>query len=146
MLLALNVLSAESWIRTVGLIGLIAIIFAESGLLVGFFLPGDSLLFLAGAISAARGADAPDVSRSTSVLLIGVFLAAVAGDQVGYAIGEEGRAGASSTRPTPRFFKQDYVDKAEEFFDRHGPAGDHPRPGSSPSCGPSPRSWPVCPA
>jgi membrane-associated protein len=122
VLLALNVLSPESWIRTVGLIGLIAIIFAESGLLVGFFLPGDSLLFIAGAIAGgAMEKTLPDVKPfNIWVLLIGVFLAAVAGDQVGYAMGR--KAGpAIFRRPDSTFFKQEYVDKAEEFFDRHGP-------------------------
>lgn len=122
MLLALNVLSAESWIRTVGLIGLIAIIFAESGLLVGFFLPGDSLLFVAGAIAGgAMEQTLPDVKPfNIWVLLIGVFLAAVAGDQVGYAMGR--KAGpAMFNRPDSRLFKKEYVEKSEEFFDRHGP-------------------------
>jgi membrane-associated protein len=122
VLLALNVLSPESWIRTVGLIGLIAIIFAESGLLIGFFLPGDSLLFIAGAIAGgAMEQTLPDVKPfNIWILLIGVFLAAVAGDQVGYAMGR--KAGPSIfRRPDSTLFKQEYVDKAEEFFDRHGP-------------------------
>jgi membrane-associated protein len=125
VLLAFNVLSAEDWIKAVGLAGLIAIIFAESGLLVGFFLPGDSLLFVAGAI--AGGAFSNNKSSALYgihfniwVLLIGVVVAAIAGDQVGYAMGR--KAGpAMFARPASRLFKQEYVEKSEAFFDRHGP-------------------------
>jgi membrane-associated protein len=95
-----------------GTIGLFLIVFAESGLLVGFFLPGDSLLFTAG-LFAAQG------TLSLPVILVGCFLAAVAGDQVGYAFGK--RVGpALFRRPDSRFFKQEYVDKAQHFFERHG--------------------------
>ena len=103
----------ESALQTVGLIGLLAIVFAESGLLIGFFLPGDSLLFTAGLLSS-QGHLAP-----LPVLLVGCFLAAVAGDQVGYAFGA--RVGPSLfRRPDSRIFKQEYVDKARQYFERHG--------------------------
>jgi membrane-associated protein len=103
----------ESTLQTVGLIGLLAIIFAESGLLIGFFLPGDSLLFTAGLLSS-QGHLAP-----LPVILIGCFVAAVAGDQVGYAFGA--RVGPSLfRRPDSRIFKQEYVDKARAYFEKHG--------------------------
>ena len=103
----------ESALQTVGLIGLLAIVFAESGLLIGFFLPGDSLLFTAGLLSS-QGHLAP-----LPVILVGCFLAAVAGDQVGYAFGA--RVGpALFRRPDSRIFKQEYVDKARQYFERHG--------------------------
>ncbi len=103
----------ESTLQTVGLIGLLAIVFAESGLLIGFFLPGDSLLFTAGLLSS-QGHLAP-----LPVILVGCFLAAVAGDQVGYAFGA--RVGPSLfRRPDSRIFKQEYVDKARAYFERHG--------------------------
>jgi membrane-associated protein len=103
----------ESALQTVGLIGLLAIVFAESGLLIGFFLPGDSLLFTAGLLSS-QGHLAP-----LPVILVGCFLAAVAGDQVGYAFGA--RVGPSLfRRPDSRIFKQEYVDKARQYFERHG--------------------------
>ncbi|HEX2053094.1 MAG TPA: VTT domain-containing protein [Actinomycetota bacterium] len=90
-----------------------AIIFAESGLLFGFFLPGDSLLFSAGLVVALAG-------HPPLPLLIGlVFLGAVAGDQVGYMFGA--KVGPSLfTRPDSRFFKQDNVTKAHIFFEKHG--------------------------
>ena len=75
-----------------GQIGLILIIFAETGLLIGFFLPGDSLLFTAG-ILATQG------NLNLAAILIGCFLAAVIGDQVGYTIGQK-RAGACSSART----------------------------------------------
>jgi membrane-associated protein len=103
----------ESTLQTIGLIGLLVIIFAESGLLIGFFLPGDSLLFTAGLLSS-QGHLAP-----LPVILVGCFLAAVAGDQVGYAFGA--RVGPSLfRRPDSRIFKQEYVDKARAYFDKHG--------------------------
>jgi membrane-associated protein len=94
-------------------IGLFLIIFAETGLLIGFFLPGDSLLFTAG-ILASKG------NLNIAVIAIGCFLAAVIGDQVGYTIGH--RAGpALFRRPDSRIFKQKYVDRTKEFFEKHGP-------------------------
>jgi membrane-associated protein len=94
-------------------IGLFLIIFAETGLLIGFFLPGDSLLFTAG-ILASQG------NLNIAVIALGCFLAAVIGDQVGYTIGH--RAGpALFRRPDSRIFKQRYVDRTKEFFEKHGP-------------------------
>ena len=98
-------------------IGLIAIIFAESGLLIGFFLPGDSLLFIAGLI-AAGGSDLK-ISLSLPVILVGCALAAIIGDQVGYAFGKK-VGPALFKRPDSRIFKQQYVVQADAFFDRHG--------------------------
>ena len=103
----------ESTLETIGLIGLLTIVFAESGLLIGFFLPGDSLLFTAGLLSS-QGHLAP-----LPVILVGCFLAAVAGDQVGYMFGS--RVGPSLfRRPDSKIFKQEYVDKARTYFERHG--------------------------
>ena len=104
-----------------GYLLIFAIIFAESGLLIGFFLPGDSLLFTAGMFAAGTFATAfPNVQSNIWVLLIGVFVAAVAGDQVGYVFGR--KAGpALFSRPDSRFFKQEHLEKAQEFFERHGP-------------------------
>jgi membrane-associated protein len=101
-----------------GTAGLLAIVFAETGLLVGFFLPGDSLLVLAG-LFAAVGDDAP-VHLSLPIVLVGLFVAAVAGAQTGYFIGQ--RMGpALFRRPDSRLFKQEYVEKAQHYFDSHGP-------------------------
>ena len=103
----------ESTLQTVGLIGLLVIVFAESGLLIGFFLPGDSLLFTAGLLSS-QGHLAP-----LPVILLGCFVAAVAGDQVGYMFGA--RVGPSLfRRPDSKIFKQEYVEKARAYFERHG--------------------------
>jgi membrane-associated protein len=94
-------------------IGLFLIIFAETGLLIGFFLPGDSLLFTAG-ILASQG------DLNIAVILVGCFLAAVIGDQVGYTIGQ--RAGPTLfRRPDSRIFKQKYVERTKEFFEKYGP-------------------------
>jgi membrane-associated protein len=96
-----------------GEIGLILIIFAETGLLIGFFLPGDSLLFTAGLL-------ANEGNMNLAAVLIGCFVAAVIGDQVGFTIGQ--KAGPRIfNRPDSRFFKQEYVARTEEFFERHGP-------------------------
>ena len=99
-------------IETFGTIGLIAIVFAESGLLFGFFLPGDSLLVTAGLLASQGHLNLP-------VILVGCFVAAVAGDQVGYAFGS--RVGpALFRRPDSKIFKQEYVERARHYFERHG--------------------------
>jgi membrane-associated protein len=103
----------KSLIETFGTIGLLVIIFAESGLLVGFFLPGDSLLFTAGLLASQGHLNLP-------VVLVGCFLAAVAGDQVGYVFGA--RVGpALFRRPDSRFFRRSHLDRAQQYFDTQGP-------------------------
>lgn len=92
-----------------------AIVFVESGLLIGFFMPGDSLLFLAGALVASQVIGLP-----IWVLAIGVFWAAVAGDQVGYMIGRQ-FGPRLFARPDSRVFSQANADRAQLFFDHHGP-------------------------
>ena len=105
-------MNPESLIETFGTLGIFAIVFAESGLLIGFFLPGDSLLFTAGLL-ASRG------FSNIAVLMIGCSIAAIAGDQVGYLIGR--RAGpALFRRPDSRFFHKKNVDRAKAYFDEHG--------------------------
>jgi membrane-associated protein len=119
MLAAGGFLDPERIIDTVGLIGIFAIIFAESGLLIGFFLPGDSLLFTAGFLASGPSSVDDALHLPLVPLLIGCFIAAVAGDQVGYLFGR--RVGpALFRRPESRFFKQENVDKAQEFFDKYG--------------------------
>ncbi|MCO7220055.1 DedA family protein [Klenkia sp. PcliD-1-E] len=106
-------LDPTNLINTFGLIGIMAILFAETGLLVGFFLPGDSLLFTAGLL-AAGGLIAP-----LWVLLVLLPLAATAGNLVGYWIGR--KAGpAVFNRPDSRLFKAEYVARSQAFFDRNG--------------------------
>ena len=101
-------------IQAVGLIGVFSIIFAESGLLIGFFLPGDSLLFTAGLLSS------PDFGLFNFwVLAIGAWIAAVAGDNVGYEFGR--RVGpALFRREQSLFFNPKNILKAQEFYEKHG--------------------------
>jgi membrane-associated protein len=102
-------------------IGLFAIVFAESGIMIGFFLPGDSLLFIAGFWSylSHSGGDVAVQLPHIAVISLGCFVAAVLGDQVGYMFGR--RVGPSLfKRPDSRLFKKKYLTKAEEFFDNHG--------------------------
>ncbi len=116
-----SVLDPKTLIDKVGLIGVIAIVFAESGMLVGFFLPGDSVLFTAGFLATRpTGAGLANLPHpNIVVLMVGCALAAIAGDQIGYALGR--RVGPSLfNRPDSRLFKQRHVQKAQEFFDRHG--------------------------
>jgi len=91
-----------------------AVVFVESGLLLGFFLPGDSFLFISGALVASRV-----IGQPGWLLALSVFAAAVAGDQVGYVIGR--RFGPRLfSRPNSRIFAQRHADRAQTFFDRHG--------------------------
>jgi membrane-associated protein len=110
-------LDTQHLLNTFGLIGLLLIIFAETGLLVGFFLPGDSLLFTAGLVSA--GGLAGVTLAPLWVLLILLPLVAIAGNLVGYWIGY--RAGpAVFNRPNSRLFKAEYVEQAHAFFEKYG--------------------------
>jgi membrane-associated protein len=113
-----HLLSAHWWAQEVGLFGLFGIVFAETGLLIGFFLPGDSLLVTAGVISS-HGRHFGNLHWPLGWVLIGCALAALAGAQVGYLIGR--RAGpALFTRPESRLFKPAHVEKAQRYFDRYG--------------------------
>lgn len=114
-------LDPEKIISRGGYLLIFAIVFAESGLLIGFFLPGDSLLFTAGMFAAGTFEDKlPNVQFNIWVLCLGVIIAAVAGDQVGYLFGR--KAGpALFSRPDSRFFKQEHLEKAQGFFEHHGP-------------------------
>src|SRR5882672_774071 len=85
--LAANPLSPSWLIQTFGTIGVLAILFAETGLLVGFFLPGDSLLFLAGMAASPIAAQVVGVSLPLPVLLIGAPVAAAVGAQLGHHLG-----------------------------------------------------------
>ena len=102
----------EGLVRWGGLAVLIAIVFAETGLMIGFFLPGDSLLFTAGFLASAGLLD-------FRVLLLSLMAAAIIGDQVGYLTGRwAGRRLFS--RPDSRFFRKAYVDKTHRFYERYG--------------------------
>jgi membrane-associated protein len=119
VLAAGGLLDPKSLIDDVGLWGVFAVVFAESGMLVGFFLPGDSLLFTAGFLASGPSSVDEALHLPLGWLLVGTFIAAVAGDQVGYVIGR--RAGpAIFNRPDSRLFKQENVDKAHAFFERYG--------------------------
>ncbi len=102
------------FIRAVGILGVVAIVFAESGLLIGFFLPGDSLLFTAGLL-AQQGV----LGISVYWLALLLFAAAVLGDNVGYAFGH--RVGRKLfKRPDSLLFSHHNLMRAEEFYRRYG--------------------------
>jgi membrane-associated protein len=113
---AVNWLSPRDLIETFGTIGLILVVFVESGLIPAP-LPGDSILFLAGAFCATTKAGDPHLNLA--VVVIGSFFAAVAGAQLGYALGQ--RFGTRLFKPKARFFKTEYLERAQEFFDKRGP-------------------------
>jgi membrane-associated protein len=99
-------------VRWGGYVALVLIVFTETGLLIGFFLPGDSLLITAGLVAAAGGLD---------IWLLNVLLsvAAIMGDSVGYAIGY--RAGPRIfTREDSRWFSKKHLVRTREFYERHG--------------------------
>lgn len=99
-------------VKTAGYIGLFGIVFAETGLFFGFFLPGDSLLFTAG-ILASQG------YLNIGVTCLLLFIAALCGDNVGYLIGKH--AGPKLfTRPKSLLFNPEHLKRSHEFFERHG--------------------------
>lgn len=107
-----NVYNLPWLIQTGGLTILIAIVFAETGLLIGFFLPGDSLLVTAGVFAAAGHLD-------IVWLNVSLMLAAIIGDAVGYQIGL--RTGPKIfTREDSFFFRRSHLLKTHEFYERHG--------------------------
>ena len=112
-LLGIDVEELLNSLSPYGEIVLWLIIFAETGLLIGFFLPGDSLLFTAG-ILAGQG------KLDIAMVVLGCFVFAVLGDQVGYTIGQ--RLGPRLFRkPDSKLFRQEYVERTKEFFEKHGP-------------------------
>jgi len=95
-----------------GYTALFLVVFAETGLLVGFFLPGDSLLFTVGVVAGAG---------QLNIVLVNVLLmaAAIIGDTVGYWLGR--KAGPHIfNRPDSRFFKQEHLRRTHEFYEKHG--------------------------
>ena len=95
-----------------GYVLLAAIVFAETGLLIGIFLPGDSLLFTVGVVTGAGGLDI------LTICLV-LVVASILGDQTGYLLGH--RTGPRIFwRPDSRLFKQEYVVRTQEFFRKHG--------------------------
>ena len=120
VLAAGGALDPKNLLETFGVLGLFAIIFAETGLLIGFFLPGDSLLVLAGLVAAVGAKSGLDIRINLVVVIAGLFVSAVAGAQTGYVIGR--KAGpALFTRPNSRLFKHEHVEKAQRYFDKYGP-------------------------
>ena len=119
--LALNPLNAKELLKAFGLFGVWAIMFAETGLMIGFFLPGDSLLFLAGVAASPVAGEIVGVRLPLVGLLIGAPICAIAGAQLGHFFGA--RYGPRLfERPNSRFFKREYVEKAEYYFEKFGPA------------------------
>ena len=99
----------SSWI---GYAVLFAIVFSETGLLVGFFLPGDSLLFLVGTVAGAGNLDIVAVN-------IVLMAAAVIGDTFGFALGR--RTGPRIfSRPNSRFFRREHLERTHAFYEKHG--------------------------
>jgi len=113
-----NPISPKHLLGSYGLIGLMVILFAECGLLIGFFLPGDTLLFSAGLLIAIH--DRSIHLPSLWVLLVALPVAAVLGNLVGYWIGAKVGPPVFD-RPGSRMFKPEYVDRAQSFYDRFGP-------------------------
>jgi membrane-associated protein len=108
-----KIYDVESLVRVGGLVGLTAIVFVETGLLIGFFLPGDSLLVTAG-LFAARG------DLEVVPTIVALSIAAIVGDTVGYNIGA--RAGPKLfTRPNSLLFNRKHLITTKEFYERHGP-------------------------
>lgn len=101
-----------NWLGAYVYFGLFFIIFAETGLAIGFFLPGDSLLVVAGLFAAAG-------KLNVWIMLASLFVAAVVGDTVGYLSGRKVGA-AIFKRPKSRLFNPKHLQKAHEFYEKHG--------------------------
>ncbi|GAA4217164.1 DedA family protein [Actinocatenispora rupis] len=120
-ILAVNLLDPKSLIGSFGLVGVYTVIFVETGLFFGFFLPGDSLLFIAGIASSSVAEQLVGAKLSFPALMVGVPIMAIAGAQLGHFLGAKfGRS--LFDRPESRIFKAQYVEKAEHYFNKFGPA------------------------
>lgn len=109
----MNLLSPEHLVESAGLIGIFLIVFAESGLLIGFFLPGDTLLISAGILAATTD------SFSLPVLLAVVIAAAILGDSAGYTIGR--RLGHRVFRKKDSLlFNKEHIERSRVFYEKHG--------------------------
>jgi membrane-associated protein len=116
-----SLINPRDLLHDFGVVGVWAIIFAETGLLVGFFFPGDSLLFLAGVGASSAAQDIVGVQLPLTALLIGAPVCAIAGAQLGHFLGARyGRR--MFDRPDSRLFKREYVERTEYYFNKFGPA------------------------
>ncbi|MFZ0322541.1 MAG: VTT domain-containing protein [Actinomycetes bacterium] len=113
--LAVSLFDPEGLISSFGLIGILVIVFAECGLLIGFFLPGDSLLFAAGLLTAGGVLDYP-----IALVCLLIAIAAIAGNLTGYWVGRS-VGPMVLDRPDGRLFRRAYVTQTRSFFDRYGP-------------------------
>ena len=114
-----NLFDAHSIVTTLGLIGVLAIIFAETGLLVGLFFPGDSLLFIAGLAASGSAEKIVGAHLNAGALLIGAPIAAIIGSQVGFWFGA--KVGPKYfDRPEGRFFNQKRVQATEKWLNKYG--------------------------
>ena len=118
---ALNILSPDSLISTFGVAGVLAIIFVELAVIIGFFLPGDSLLFIAGVAASGAANKLVGTHLNFPVLLIATPIVAIVGSQIGHYTGARfGRR--LFDRPDSRFFKRKYSVQAEFYFNKYGGA------------------------
>ncbi|MEP7169320.1 MAG: VTT domain-containing protein [Bacteroidota bacterium] len=109
-----TLLNSEKIIQYGGLTLIVIVIFAETGLFIGFFLPGDYLLFTSGVLCGTNYLDIP-----VFILLISLTLASVAGNYVGFYTGKT-LGKRLFTKPDSRFFKKERVEKAKRFYDKKG--------------------------
>ncbi|WP_420718524.1 DedA family protein [Streptomyces sp. NRRL S-813] len=114
--LAVNVLDAHSLLAAFGVLGVGVVMFAETGLLIGFFLPGDSLLFTAGLLCTGTGDQT--VKLSLAPLLIAAAVGALAGAQFGYLLGR--KAGGALIAHSRSRQLHEGVKRAEELLERYG--------------------------
>jgi membrane-associated protein len=118
---AFNPLNPQSLLESAGIWALWIVIFAETGLLIGFFLPGDTILFIAGIASSPFAAEVLHAKLPIVPLLIVTPIAAILGAQLGHFLGM--RLGVRMfDRPNSRIFRREYVTKTEEYFEKFGPA------------------------
>ena len=114
--MSLDFLSASFWLGSLGALGVLIVTFAETGLLIGFFLPGDSLLFTAGVLCATSGTAAAHLSLP--LVLLAAVVGALVGAQVGYELGRRGGRALLARSRNPHLAKG--IVRAEEMFQRYG--------------------------
>ena len=112
-------LSPTHLLNDFGALGVLIVLFAETGILLGIVLPGDSLLFTAGLLSATTKAG--DVHLNLAIVIAAALVGAIVGAQTGYLLGRK-LGPKLFRRPDSRLFKQEYVERTRAYLDKYGPA------------------------
>ena len=115
----MNILDPHYIVETLGMVGILTVLFVETGLLIGLVLPGDTMLFLAGVAASATALETVGIQLPITILLLAAPIFAITGSQLGHQLGATyGRKLFS--RPDSRIFNQEKVHRTEKWLKKYG--------------------------